>query len=42
VKIKGSGTVEIESSGQLKVKGSTVSIEGSGMVEVKGGMIKLG
>ncbi len=41
-KVEGTSSLELKSSGQVKVEGSTVSISGSGMVEVKGSMIKLG
>jgi phage protein D/phage baseplate assembly protein gpV len=42
VKITGSASVTIETTGSLKLKGSTVDIEGTGPVNVKGAIINLG
>jgi uncharacterized protein (DUF2345 family) len=35
------GTIEIKTSGQLKIEGTQVSISGSAMAEIKGGLVKI-
>ncbi len=42
MKIKGTGSVTVESSGSLQLKGATIDVQASGPLTLKGAIINIG